>query len=102
MIWGRDRARNLQAEGELAAFATRISSRVVDVSDEHQVVNAMVDTLSSIGRVDTVMANAGISPTPSEPWELPTEELHRVMRINFDGVFWTMREGGKAMMVGRL
>jgi NAD(P)-dependent dehydrogenase (short-subunit alcohol dehydrogenase family) len=98
VIWGRDRARNAEAEAELSAFGTRIFSRTVDVSDERQVIDAMADCLSTMGRIDTVVANAGVSAKWSEPWEYPTEEYRKLLAVNLDGVFWTMREGGKAMM----
>lgn len=98
VIWGRDAERNAQAEAELSGLGTRILSRTVDVSDEQQVVDAMADALSTMGRIDTVVANAGVSAAPAAPWEYSTEEYRRVMRINLDGVFWSMREGGKAMM----
>jgi NAD(P)-dependent dehydrogenase (short-subunit alcohol dehydrogenase family) len=98
VIWGRDPARNREAEVELSAMPVRVLSQVVDVSAEAQVVRAMAEAVGHMGRLDTVIANAGSPPAGSAPWETVTADLRRVMGVNFDGVFWTLREAGKAMI----
>src|SRR5207247_7490741 len=56
------------------------------VTDEHAVGNAVQWVLSTAGRIDVLVNNAGIYPhTPFE--ELTLTEWRRVMALNLDGTF---------------
>jgi NAD(P)-dependent dehydrogenase (short-subunit alcohol dehydrogenase family) len=98
VIWGRDPARNREAEAELSAMPIRVLSQTVDVSVEAQVVRAMAEAVDGMGRLDTAIANAGSPPAGAAPWEAVSADLRRVLGVNLDGVFWTLREAGKAMI----
>ena len=58
----------------------------------------MVEAVSKMGRIDTVIANAGVGGggTPFE--EFSTETYRRVLSVNLDGVFFTFREACKHMV----
>ena len=96
-IWGRDAARNAEAEVELKAHGRRVLSLAVDVADEAQVVEAMAKTVSELGRVDTVIANAGIGYGQAPFVDMGTEAYRRILSVNLDGVFWTLREACRHM-----
>jgi SDR family mycofactocin-dependent oxidoreductase len=49
----------------------RIVARVADVRDEEQVAGVLAEGVAELGRVDIVVANAGIMPTLGEPGHGP-------------------------------
>jgi NAD(P)-dependent dehydrogenase (short-subunit alcohol dehydrogenase family) len=70
-----------------------------DVADGESVASLYEKAIAAFGRVDVVVANAGISPYP--PVLLPDEpstEYRRVVEVNQDGAWWTCREGARAML----
>jgi 3-oxoacyl-[acyl-carrier protein] reductase len=74
----------------LAVDGADALARQVDVTDEHAVGNAVQWVLSTAGRVDVLVNNAGIYPhTPFE--ELTLSEWRRVMSVNLDGMFLCTR-----------
>ena len=96
IIWGTNPAKNAAAMSRLEAAGQRIASEIVDVSDEHAVRAAMEKAVAEFGRVDTVIANAGVGGG-SLFAEFPTEQWRKVMAVNLDGVFFTLREACKHM-----
>src|SRR5690349_4442426 len=60
VIWGSNAERNLEAEGQLTTLGVRVLAQTIDVSSETQVVQGMAEAIAAMGRVDTVIANAGI------------------------------------------
>ena len=98
-IWGTSAAKNEAALAQLAAHGTRTAAFLCDVGDEAQVDATFASTVEQFGRVDGCFANAGLGGrgTPSFG-EMSLEEWHRVMRINLDGVFLTLRAGARHMV----
>src|ERR1700735_5616168 len=60
VIWGTNPAKNQAAEAKLLQSGVRVLAQVVNVADEAAVVAGMAEAVASMGRVDTVIANAGI------------------------------------------
>src|SRR6187401_1236576 len=60
VIWGRRDEKNKEAAATLAEFGGRVLTQAVDVSDEARVVEAMAEAVEEMGRVDGVIANAGL------------------------------------------
>src|SRR3546814_20636347 len=58
----------------------------------------MVETVAKLGRVDTVVANAGVGGGAKSFSEFDTETYRRVLSVNLDGVFFTFREACKHMV----
>jgi NAD(P)-dependent dehydrogenase (short-subunit alcohol dehydrogenase family) len=96
-IWGRDEAKNAAARAGLEATGRRVLALVCDVADEEQVVAATARTIDEFGRIDALFANAGTSGY-SRFVDMSLEEWHRVMRVNLDGAFLTLREAAKHMV----
>jgi hypothetical protein len=101
-IWGTNAAKNAAAQARLQAHGRRALALECDVGDERAVEAAFQRTLDSFGRIDGCFANAGVSGRGGAPsfTDMTTEEWNRVMRVNLDGAFYTLRAAAKHM-VGR-
>src|SRR6185369_11994257 len=97
VIWGMNPDKNAAAARQLSAHGTRVVAERIDVSDEAAVVEGMAKANSEMGRLDFVAANAGVSLTAPSFAEFPTEAWRKVMAVNLDAVFWTLREACKHM-----
>jgi len=89
-IWGRDAKRNDEAVAQLSKYG-KTRGYAVDVALEQSVDDAFAATLRDFGRVDTVIANAGIGAAAPSFSEMPTETYRKVLSVNLDGVFFTLR-----------
>jgi NAD(P)-dependent dehydrogenase (short-subunit alcohol dehydrogenase family) len=98
VIWGSNRDKNAEAEAQLKANGVRVLAQTVDVSQEDQVVAAMAEANQKMGRLDTVIANAGIGVGSPSFVEMTTESYRKVLSVNLDGVFWTFREACRHMV----
>jgi NAD(P)-dependent dehydrogenase (short-subunit alcohol dehydrogenase family) len=97
-IWGTNPAKNEAAVAQLAATGRRVHAERCDVSDEAAVERSFAATIEALGRVDSVFANAGTSGFAPNLWEVSTEEWRRVLGVNLDGVFFTLRAGARHMV----
>jgi NAD(P)-dependent dehydrogenase (short-subunit alcohol dehydrogenase family) len=97
VIWGTNAQKNAAAEGQLSSYGGRVESAVVDVSDEQAVAAGVLEVITKFGRLDTVIASAGVGGG-SAFVDFPTELWRRVMAINLDGVFFLLREACKHMV----
>ncbi len=98
VIWGTSEAHNLKAQDELAQIGVRVKAQKVDVADEAAVVAAMDEAIQAMGRIDTVIANAGIGGGARSFSEMTVEIWRKVLSVNLDGVFFTCREACKHMV----
>jgi NAD(P)-dependent dehydrogenase (short-subunit alcohol dehydrogenase family) len=97
VIWGTSEAKNDAATKLLRAHGKRVSARKVNVANEDEVIAGMKAAVAEMGRVDCVVANAGIGGG-APITELTTELFRRVHAVNEEGVFWTFREAAKHMI----
>src|SRR5580698_3976736 len=86
VIWGTNETKNAAAEKTLKAHGKRVAVRKVDVSKENEVVDGMKAALADMGRIDFVVANAGIGGG-APITELTTELFRKVNGVNNEGVF---------------
>ena len=98
VIWGTNEAGNEAARAEIGALGVRVTAQKVDVSDETAVVAAMAEAVRKMGRIDTVIANAGIGAGARSFSEMTIDTWRRVLAVNLDGVFFTCREACKHMI----
>ena len=62
-------------------------------------VQAAVDEGAwEFGRLDVVVANAGISPKAHKLRDEPWEAYKQVQAVNVDGAWWTCREASRQMV----
>jgi len=98
VIWGTNPAKNQAAEAKLLQSGVRVLAQLVNVADEAAVVAAMAEAVAAMGRVDTVIANAGIGGGAPSFSEMSHDLWRRVLSVNLDGVFFTTREACKHMV----
>ncbi|KKC03659.1 3-ketoacyl-ACP reductase [Mycobacterium nebraskense] len=82
-----DTARDVESRGR------RCVTGVVDVSDLEAVTGAVANGVTALGRLDIVVANAGIHITGGRTWELDPRDWHRTLDINLTGVWHTVKAG---------
>jgi NAD(P)-dependent dehydrogenase (short-subunit alcohol dehydrogenase family) len=96
-VWGRNEEKNAAATEQLSAHGTRVQSFAVDVGDEEQVVSTFSATLEAFGKVDTMIANAGIGG--GGPFvDVSLAAWRRVQRVNSEGAFLCFREAAKHLV----
>jgi NAD(P)-dependent dehydrogenase (short-subunit alcohol dehydrogenase family) len=96
-IWGQNEAKSKAAAENLKAHGRRVSTRRVDVSNEDEVVAGVKAAIAELGRLDTVIANAGMG-IGGPVTEMTTDAFRRVHTVNEDAVFWTFREAARHMI----
>ncbi|NIO07751.1 MAG: SDR family NAD(P)-dependent oxidoreductase, partial [Deltaproteobacteria bacterium] len=64
---------------------------VADVSNPADVARMVEETVSTLGRLDIALNNAGIVHKPYRFHETPLEEWNRLMAVNMTGVFTCMQ-----------
>lgn len=97
VIWGRRGDSNIKALNTLKQYGIRATQQMVDVSDEQQVIHAMQEGVATMGRLDCVIANAGIN-TMSPFTEMSGATYHELLGVNQHGAFYTLREAAKHMV----
>jgi NAD(P)-dependent dehydrogenase (short-subunit alcohol dehydrogenase family) len=97
-IWARNAERNAAAKQELESFGVRVETRQVDVSSEAQVIAAYQGVMQEFGRLDCVLANAGLPPTSRSTLDLSTDDYHAFLSVSMHGAFYTLREGARLMV----
>jgi NAD(P)-dependent dehydrogenase (short-subunit alcohol dehydrogenase family) len=68
-----------------------VHSVALDVADADAVARAAEATASTLGRIDILVASAGIAGPTKPLWECSTEEWRRVFDINLHGLFYCNR-----------
>lgn len=98
VIWGTNPGKNDNAGSQLQAHGRRVLTQRVDVGEESQVIDAFGEAVAQMGRIDAVFANAGVASERTESFATMTyDEWQRVLRINLDGAFFTLREAVRHM-----
>jgi NAD(P)-dependent dehydrogenase (short-subunit alcohol dehydrogenase family) len=97
VIWGTNESKNAAALAQLKAHGTRVAARKVNVASEQEVIDGMKAALAEMGRLDSVVANAGIGGGAPIA-EMTTELFRKVNAVNTEGVMWTFREASKHMI----
>lgn len=96
-VWGRNGEKNEAAVEALAAHGRQVRAYRCDVAVEDDVVSSMASTVDDFGRVDVMVANAGIDlAAPITDMSLDT--WRTVMSVNLDGAFLCFREAARHMI----
>jgi NAD(P)-dependent dehydrogenase (short-subunit alcohol dehydrogenase family) len=97
-IWGTNEGKNSAAEEELKSHGTRVVAVRCDVGEEADVEAAFAATVEALGKVDSCFANAGVGGGARSFMEMSTDEWRRVLRVNLDGTFFTLRAATRHMV----
>jgi 2-dehydro-3-deoxy-L-rhamnonate dehydrogenase (NAD+) len=82
-LWDHDAAALAKAEAPHTAS--------VDVTDAEAVQRAATDTANALGRIDILIACAGITGPNASVWDYPIADWDRVIDVNLNGVFYCNR-----------
>src|ERR1700683_2354797 len=80
-----------EAEARVATHGTRVTSKVVDVTDQNAVDRLAEYTLEQFGRVDIVVNNAGVIGKCLPIWEYECVEGEWIFGVNVLGVIHGIR-----------
>ena len=86
-IWDHDAAALAAARGALA----RGHGVVVNVADAEAVERAAAATAEALGRIDVLIASAGITGPNMPVWEYPIAEWLKVFDVDVHGLFYCNR-----------
>ena len=75
-------------------------SLTADVTVEADVERVVAETAGRFGRLDVVVANAGVVPPWSDADDLDLDALDRTLSVNVRGVAVTMKHGARALRKG--
>jgi 3-oxoacyl-[acyl-carrier protein] reductase len=82
---------------EIRKSGARVVAIPLDVGDSAQVRDFVERIVAELGRLDVMVANAGIAG--SQPFlEHSEENWHRVLRVNLHGVFYTCQAAARHMV----
>ena len=83
ILWDRDATALEPAQRETGA----VGVAALDVADYAAVERAAGEAFERLGRVDILIAGAGITGPTATLWDYPVEEWRRVFDVNVNGVF---------------
>jgi NAD(P)-dependent dehydrogenase (short-subunit alcohol dehydrogenase family) len=89
-LWDRDPDPLREAANHLPG-AARATLREVDVSDPEAVREAAETTRKELGKIDILVANAGIAGPNHKVWDYPIDAWKQVIDINLSGIFYCCR-----------
>lgn len=89
-LWDRD-AQLLQDVLTGLDAGSRATGERVDVTNEADVSGATEAALAAHGRIDILVANAGIAGPNHVTWEYPVKDWRQVLEINLVGVYLCCR-----------
>jgi NAD(P)-dependent dehydrogenase (short-subunit alcohol dehydrogenase family) len=99
VVWGRRAEKNGEAAKVLTELGARVLTQEVDVSDEDRVIEAMAEAVAEMGRVDGVIANAGMMRNERSFLDMTSDQWHGLLAVNLHGAYLTVREGARHMKV---
>jgi 3-oxoacyl-[acyl-carrier protein] reductase len=89
-FWDRD-ADLLVATVEEIGKSKTVSHEIVDVSEPESVATAAQATIEKLGKIDILVANAGIAGPNHKSWEYPIDAWKQIIDVNLTGVFLCCR-----------
>lgn len=97
-VWARQEQKLRAAAERLKATGRRVVALECDVTDETAVDDAFSATIAELGPVSVVFANAGVNGNGSRFPATSIEEWRRVMGVNLEGAFITLRAAARHMI----
>jgi NAD(P)-dependent dehydrogenase (short-subunit alcohol dehydrogenase family) len=97
VIWGRRQEKNEEAAQDLRQLGGRVLTQEVDVSDEARVIVAMAEAVEEMGRVDGLIANAGLMRHTGSFLNMTSEAWHGLLAVNQHGAMYAAREAARHM-----
>jgi NAD(P)-dependent dehydrogenase (short-subunit alcohol dehydrogenase family) len=102
VVWGTNPDKIASTEDILKGKGVKVLGLKVDVASEEDTIAKFAQTVDFLGHVDACFANAGVSSnrraTKDGFAHMTYEEWRRVLDVNLDGVFFTLRAAAKHMV----
>ena len=95
-LWGRDAAALAQTQAEVEKRGVKATVAVLDITDRAAVERAVAAAIRNHGKIDTLVANAGVNKLkPLLEWQ--PAEWEEVIDINLHGTLYTLQAAGRHM-----
>jgi NAD(P)-dependent dehydrogenase (short-subunit alcohol dehydrogenase family) len=95
-LWGRDAAALAQTQAEVEKRGVKATVAVLDITDRAAVERAVAAAIRNHGKIDTLVANAGVNRLkPLLEWQ--PAEWEEVIDINLHGTLYTLQAAGRHM-----
>jgi 2-deoxy-D-gluconate 3-dehydrogenase len=110
MIAGRDPHKLAAALNELRTLGGKAVGAQADVTDESQIKRMVAETVTQLGGLDILIANAGIN-IGKQPQDYTLDEWHQIINANLTSAFaccqavypeMRKRGGGKIVTIGSM
>jgi len=85
------------AAQEMTAFGTEALAYPIDIADTSQVTRMVADVVTRFGHIDMLVNNAGLS-RPGPLFDLTPETWEPVIKVNLNGLFFTLQAVAKQMV----
>ncbi len=89
-LWDRDRELLAAAVKDLDDGG-KVDAAITDVTDAETVARAAASAAEKFGKIDILVANAGISGPNLKAWEYPVETWKQIIEVDLTGVFLCCR-----------
>ncbi|MCR5979812.1 mycofactocin-coupled SDR family oxidoreductase [Gordonia jinghuaiqii] len=89
-----------QTAKEIEAIGGTVMARKADTRSQEQLDEVVREALDEFGRLDIVVANAGIGTTLAKTWELSDDDWFNALDVNLTGVWRTIKATAPAMIDG--
>ena len=87
-VWDRNADALAALSGQLGGA---VHTEALDLADPDAVQRAAEATATALGRIDILVASAGLAGPVHTTWEYPIDEWKRVFDVNVHGVFYCNR-----------
>ena len=89
-LWDADE-KLLKTTADKLSAKGKVHFRVVDVTNAADIQSAAEIAAQELGRIDVLVASAGITGPNAKCWEYPVDAWQRVIDVNLNGVFHCCR-----------
>ncbi len=89
-IWDMDAKLATDAAEELSQLGS-VHAHTLDVTDADHVASVTEATIAQAGKIDILVANAGIAGPNLNTWDYPVDAWKQVMNVNLFGVYHCCR-----------
>jgi len=93
--YSRDKASADEVVSNIKAMGVRVMAVQADVSKVGDVKRLFEETITAFGKIDIVVANAGIELVETPVTEFTEEQFDRVFSINTKGTYFTMQQAAR-------
>lgn len=109
-IAARDQGKMAAAAAQLAETGVKVMTATVDVGDKASIDKMVADVAERMGRVDILVANAGMN-IRKPPQDLAADEWQQILDVNLNGPFFCAQAvyphmkaagGGKIITIGSM